>query len=440
MKLVLGKKLSIGLMMILISFLGKAQENLTPIELTVEKAIEIALSDNPSVIVAGQEIQKKDYAKKEVLGSLFPKIDAVGQYTYTIKKQVFAFQDQQMEVGTSHQWTGGFSASMPIIAPTLWKSINLTQRDIELAVESSRASKINAVSEVKNAFYGVLLSQDSYDVFKRSYDNAIQNYIDVKHKYENGIVAEYDMIRANVRVKSLEPSMIQAENAVNLSKMQLKVLMGLNMDIDIQPVGKLVDYESRMYGDYLNRDTTLAANSDLKQFDIQNKILKETLGLQKAEFLPSLSLSSVYQWVALNEDFSINKNDYSPYSNLVVSLSVPIFSGGSRINKIKQTKISLAQMKTQREDLVRNLQLATRNYMDAMNKSIEAAAAAKEGVSEAEKGYVIANRMYDTGMGTMLDVNDADLARVNANLQYNQAIYDYLSSKANLEKVLGIEY
>lgn len=440
MKLVLGKKLSIGLVAILIPFLGNAQEQPESIQLTLEEAIEIALNDNPSVIIAGQEVEKKDYAKKEVLGNLLPTIDAVGQYTYTIKKQSMAFGGQTIEMGVENQWVGGFTASMPIIAPTLWKSINLTNKDMQLSLESARASKIDAVTQVKNAFYAVLLSQDSYEVFKRSYENAISTYEDVKHKYENGIVAEYDMIRSNVRVKSLEPNMIQAENAVNLTKMQLKVLMGVNLDVDIQPIGSLKDYENKMYADYLDRDTNLESNSDLKQFDIQNEMLKQNLGLQKAEFLPYLGLSGAYQWLAMNEDFKITGNDYNAFSNIVVSLQIPIFSGGSRVNKIKQTKVSLSQMQTQREDLVRNLQLAVRNYQDAMNKNIEAAAAAKEGVSEAQKGYEIISKMYDTGMATMLEVNEADLARVNAGLQYNQAIYDYLNSKANLDKVLGTDF
>ncbi len=437
MKSVLIKKVCLGWIAVFFFFPGKAQE--IPIQLTLEKAIEITLDANPSIKVANREIEKKNYAKKEVLGGLFPKIDASGQYTHTIKKQVFAFQDMQVEVGTSNQWTGGFTASLPLIAPTLWRSINLTERDVELAIESSRASKIDAVNLVKNAFYTVLLARDSYNVYKRSYDNAKENYENIKHKYENGLVAEYDMIRANVRVKSIEPNMIQAENGVNLSLMQLKVLMGIDIATNINPMGELANYEMGMYGELLRQDTALTDNSDLKQFDIQKKILNENLKLQKAEFLPTLAVTGLYQWVALNEDFSITKNDYSPFSTVGLSLSIPIFSGGSKVNKIKQTKISLAQMEMQRTDLIRNLQLAVRNYADAITKSVEAAAAAKEGVSEAEKGYQIALKMYDTGMGTMLDVNDADLARINAGLQYNQAIFDYLSAKSNLEKVLGRE-
>ncbi|GBU07213.1 transporter [Bacteroidales bacterium] len=431
------KRICLCFVLLSFSLIGVAES--LKLEITLEKAIDIALTDNPSIVVAGQEVKKKDYANKEAMAALYPTLEAGGQYTRTIKKQSLAFQGQSVQIGTSNQWAGGFTASLPLFAPTLWKSINISKEDMQLAVERSRASKIRAIAEVKNAFYTVLLTQDSYNVLKHSYDNAVDNHRDIRQKYENGILAEFDLIRANVRVKSLEPSMIQAENGINLSKMQLKVLMGLEMDVEIDAVGKLSDYEPDMYATLMGADTSLLNNSDLKQVAQQDRILKETLALHKSQYLPTIALSGAYQWVAMNDNFTINKNEYNPFSNAVLSLSIPIFDGASKRNKIRQTNITISQLRVQENDLRRNLQLAVRNNIDALSKSIEAAAAAKEGVAEAERGYTIALKMYDTGMATLLEVNEADLARVSASLQHKQAIFDFLSAKANLDNIVGVE-
>lgn len=151
--------------------------------------------------------------------------------------------DEGIEVGRDNNWNLGFNASMPIVNAALWKSLSISAVDVELAIEQARSSKIAMVNQVKKGYYGVLLANDSYRVFKESYDNAMENYLDIKHKFEQGTVAEYDLIRANVTVKNSEPNMLQAENALVLAKWQLKALLGMDLDINIECEGQLTDFE-----------------------------------------------------------------------------------------------------------------------------------------------------------------------------------------------------
>ena len=191
------------------------------LKLDLGKALEIALSENPTVKVADKEIQKKKYARKGSYASLFPQISFAGDYNRTLKKQVM-YMDFDMgegfEVGRSNNWSLGFNASMPLVNASLWKSLSISALDVELAVEQARSSKIAMVNQVKKSFYAVLLASDSYRVFKQSYDNAMENYLDIKRKYEQGTVAEYDLIRADVTVKNTEPNLLQAENSLTLAK------------------------------------------------------------------------------------------------------------------------------------------------------------------------------------------------------------------------------
>ena len=265
----------------------------------------------------------------------------------------------------------------------------------------------------------------------------MENYQDIKKKFDQGLVAEYDLIRADVSVKNAIPNMLQAENALTLAKWQLKALLGMDLDLAIDCEGKLTEFENELYADYLSTDTSLVNNSDLKQLDIQSNQLKETIKMQKFEYLPTLSLSGMYQWSAMNNNFKFSEYRWNPYSVVGVSLSIPIFSGGGKYHKIKQSQVTLEQLSLQREDAKRNLQLALKQYLDNMNTCIKKFNAAQKGVSQSEKGYQIAQKRYETGSGTLLELNDAELALTQSRLNYNQAIYDYMIAKSDLEKTLG---
>lgn len=443
--------------LLLLSFLTFASvRGQDTLRLDLEKALEIALSENPTVKVADKEIQKMKYARKGSYAALFPQISFSADYTRTLKKQVMYMDGFEMggtdpggsegempdmsggiEVGRDNNWTLGFNASLPLVNASLWKSLSISALDVEVAVEQARASKIDMVNQVKKGFYAVLLANDSYRVFKETYDNAMENYLDIKKKYEQGTVAEYDLIRADVTVKNSEPNMLQALNSLVLAKWRLKALLGMDLDLEIDCEGTLTDYEPLLFGDYLSADTSLVENSELKQLDLQALQLKKTLTMQRFEYLPTLSLTGMYQWNAMNNDFRFKNYLWNPYSIVGLSLSVPIFSGGSKFYTQKQTKVSMTQLDLQREDTERNLQLAVKQYRDDMSTAIKQFEAARKGVAQAERGYMISQKRYDTGAGTLLEMNDSQLALTQAQLNFNQAIYNYMTAKSDLEKVLG---
>lgn len=113
-----------------------------------------------------------------------------------------------------------------------------------------------------------MMSEDSYQVLKESYDNACLNAKDFRNKYEHGIASEYDVLRAEVQVRTLEPGLLQAENGVKLSKVNLKVLLGLDMNIEVTPANKLSDYEN---------DKMIFCDSLLSQFLLKFNQLRISL-------------------------------------------------------------------------------------------------------------------------------------------------------------------
>ena len=414
------------------------------LQINLEQAIKIALSDNPTIIVAGKEIELKKAAYQEARSGLLPSAELSGAYSRALLKQtmVMDFNGEPMviKMGTDNTYNGGLTVSLPLFAPALYHSINLTETDIELAVEKSRASKIDMVNQVTKSYYQLLLVQDSYDVLQKSFAQAEANFNVVNEMYKLGSVSEYDKIRADVQVRSLKPNVVSAGNGVNLAKLQLKVLMGLNEDTEIEIEGNLKDYENELYERNMSAGSlSLANNSDLKQLDFNADLLEKSLKIQKANFLPTVGAAYNYAFTSLNNDFKIGHYRWYPYSTLSLSVSVPLFKA-SNYPKMRQSKIMIEQLKDTRVNVERMLYMQASSYLNNMSASSEQVESNKESVLQAEKGRVIAQKRYEVGKGTILELNDSEVALTQSQLVYNQSIYDFITAKADLLKVLGQDF
>ena len=415
---------------------AQAQDTL---RITLQDAVRIALSDNPTIKVAGQEIQLKKEARREAYAGLFPEASLVGSYSRAIKKQSFAMMGEVIEVGTDNTYSGGLSVSLPVFAPALYKSIGLTSTDVNLAVEKSRASRLDMVNQVTKAFFQLLLAQDSYEVLLKSYKQSEDNYNVVKAKYEQGAVSEYDKISADVQMRSLKPTVVSARNGVNLANLQLKVLMGMEADVKVAIEGNLKDYEMSMFTrQAMPRPNNLVNNSTLKQLELNALQLKQTLKLQYTNFMPTLSASFQYMYTSMNDNFKFKEYDWRPYSTIGLNLSIPLFKG-SNFTQLKQTRIQMKQLEENRINTERQLTMQATSYLDNMAASTEQVVSNKEAVFQAEKGRTIAEKRYEVGKGTILELNSSEVALTEAQLTYNQSIYDYLVAKADLDLVLGID-
>lgn len=437
----IGKKMLFALLLLMTFPVVRAQDTLM---IDLQQALEIAMSENPTIRVADKEITLKKETRKEAFAGLFPEVALAGTYSRAIKKQTMVMDlgpeaggAKTIQVGSDNSYSGGLTVSLPIYAPALYKSIKLTRTDVELAVEKSRASKLDLVNQVTKAFYQLLLSQDSYEVLKKSYAQSEDNYNIVNAKYQQGAVSEYDKISAEVQMRSLKPSVVSAANGVNLAKLQLKVLLGVEPDLQLGVRGQLKDYEMEMFQSQINSESlNLSNNSDLKQLDLNETMLQQNLKLQRTNFLPTLGASFNYMYTSLNNDFKIAHYNWFPYSTFGLSLNIPIFKA-SNFTKTKQTKIQLKQLVDNRLNVERQLNMQVTSYMDNMAASTEQVLSNKEAVFQAEKGRQIAEKRYEVGKGTILELNNSEVALTQAQLVYNQSIYDFLISKADLDKVLG---
>lgn len=443
LKRLTGKKMLLTAMALCAFGFAKAQTEQTTqntLTLTLDKALEIALDENPTIKVAAEEIALKKVASKEAWQSLLPEASLNGSLDHTIKAAEMKLNDMSFKMGQDGTNTAnaGLSINLPLFAPAVYRAMSMTKTDIELAVEKSRASELDLINQVTKAYYQLMLAQDSYEVLQGSYKLAEDNFNVVNAKYQQGAVSEFDKISAEVQMRSIKPNVISAANAVTLAKLQLKVLMGITADVDIKTDDNLTNYESMLFANQLKEeDMSLENNTTMKQFELNMKLLEKNVKSLKTNFMPTLSMSFSYQYQSLYNP-NINFFDYtwSNSSSLMFNLSIPLYRA-SNFTKVKSARIQMRQLDWNRIDTERKLNMQVVSYRNNMTASSEQVVSNKENVMQAEKAVQIAGKRYEVGKGTVLELNSSQVSLTQAQLTYNQSIYDYLVAKADLDQILG---
>lgn len=437
------KTTSVCLLLLLLGCLPALSQSITgPLQLSLDECIRIALSDNPTIKVDSMEIERVNYALKEVKGQLLPEVTATGQYTRNLLLQTIYMDtgdgnSMGIKMGRDNTYAAGFSASVPIVVPQLWKSIKLNENQILQHIESARANKLSLVNQVKNAYYALLLAQDTKKVIEQNHSTA-KTHADIFQKqFDLGTASEYDVLRANVAVTNLEPSILEAENSIELLKLQLKVLMGMDARIGIEPAQHLDDFKSSMYDNVLNTDLTLVNNTTLKTLDLQTDYLNKVVDVQKASWWPTVSASGNLMWNSMGNGSPFKNFQWNRSSAVGLTIAWPVFQGFQRKNRIKQAEIQAREMTWQRENAERSLHMQVQSQLDNISKSLKQIESNTAGVTQAEKASEIMQKSFVIGAASFIQLRDTDDALMNARLSYYQAIYNYLVAQSDLEYVLG---
>lgn len=438
-----GRMLVLTFALLCTSVYIQAQETKDTLTLSLGKALEIALNDNPTIKVAEEEIALKKTGHKEAWQNLLPEATLGGTWNHTITAAQMNLGGQSFKMGmdNSNTVSGVLNISMPIFAPAVYRAMSMTKTDIELAVEKSRASRQDLVNQVTKAYYQLMLTQDSYDVLQKSYKLAEDNYNIVNAKYQQGAVSEFDKISAEVQMRSMKPNVISASNAVTLSKLQLKVLMGITADVDINIDDNLVNYEASVFANELEKSgVDLENNTTMKQLDLNWKMLQQNIKSLRTNFMPTLGMAYSYQYQSLyNDNWNLFNYNWGGSSALVFSLSIPLYKA-SNFTKLKSNRIQIRQLEQNRIDTERKLNMQIVSYQNNMAASSEQVVSNRENVMQAQKAVEIAGKRYEVGKGTVLELNTSQVQLTEAELTYNQSIYNYLVAKADLDQMLGRDY
>ena len=420
--------------------MAQAQDS---IHVNLDKAIEIALAETPTMRIADRTVDIKREYKKEQITSLFPDVSMAANYNRTLLKQTMSMdmggQTMNIKVGRDNTYSVGANLSLPIVSFPLWSSLKLSSMDIDMALESARSSKIELINQVKQAFYTYLLAKQSYDVLQASYENLDASNRLVSQSFEQGLVSEFEKLRSDVALQNQLPAVNSAAKAVKLAAMRLKVVLGMDVNEPVIFDGQLSDYEQTVLNATIpsDQELQLAYNSALRQMDLGIDQLEQSKKIIRGASLPMLALAGAFQYSGMGDDGGKFTN--YPYSYIALSLQVPIVGWAATHYKLKQSDMNIENMKDQRLDLERNLRLGVQSYLNDMQQAIDEIASDSETMRQTQKAYDIAQKQYEVGMNTWLDLSSAELSLTTTRLTYCQAIFNYLVAKANLDATLGME-
>lgn len=423
--------------------MGAMGHNPDSLVISREECIDIALSQSPTIRIADMEVKRVNYSKRETIGNLLPQIGFSLSYQRSIELQTIRMDmgsgSTKLKMGSDNTWNTGFSLSLPLIAPTLWKAISISDTQIAQNLEAARSSRLELVNQVNQAYYSLMLAISSREVIKQNYDIAKYNAEVFRKMFEQGTASEYDVLRSEVQVKNVEPSLLDADISVKQCQLQLNVLMGIDDALNLYPSLRMEDMQKDMYG-YLLESKSLADNSTLRSLELQQKMARQNVTMKKFDWIPTLAGSFNISWLSLSNGPMFKDLDFSPYSTVGVNLSVPIFSGGTKWNSLKQAQVQAKELELQKENLVNSLNMQVDLALDNISRQVRQIDSSKEGVAQARKAHEIMQKSFQIGAASYLELRDSELADTSAQLSYLQAIYNYLVSTSELDMLLGKDY
>ena len=414
--------------------------------LTIDDALRLALRNNHELAAARIDVEKAEALVSEAWGNTLPKIDLSARYTRSLKLPVFFLPDFDdpnsgkvvpIKVGSENSIDLSLTATQILFNSAVFIGVGTAKTYSETAREMFRAKQLETITNVRRAFYGGLLAREVRSMMHATLANAEQNYRNVSALADQGILAEYDRLRAEVALENLRPEVMKSDNDYRLAMNGLKQAIGApfadSLDIDglfaAPPVDPVL-LETAVA-------TVIEVNPALSALRHQADVNDAIISVERSNALPTLAAFGNYQYQAQKSNLRISTNDLIGSSAVGINLSLNIFNGFSTNARIEQATLDLRRTETRIAGMETSLKTQVESIVLNVRWARERITGQEKTVAQAEKGYRIAAARFASGAGTQLDVNDAQLAVNRATVNRLQAIYDYLIATAELDQALG---
>lgn len=413
------------------------------IRVTLASALSRIETENLLLRATSDGIKQAEVAQLERRGALLPSLDASGSYNRHLKKPVIFLPEGSpmgsvLELGSDNSYQATVSAALPLFAMPAYRNIAMGKTDKEIAVETKRGTRVDLRGSVRLSFANCLLAKESREVVEQSLQTAQVTLENVKNMASQGMVSEYDRVRAEVQVSNLKPLVLQARQGEEVAFLTLRSLIGIADTIPIVVDGNLETilsgYEARVH-------TTgeMVSNSKLKLLKLQEQRLSQQQRIVRAGHYPILSAFANYQWQTQANDFNFDKYRWVEVALVGVQLKIPLFSGFTKYYQEQQLKIGVQRAAWQRSYTEQQLGIQRHALQEQMLAARASMQACKEALALAQRGVTIARGRYNAGAGTILELTDAQMAHVQANLNYYKAMFDYIKAAVEQDKLEGRE-
>ncbi|MGE5314416.1 MAG: TolC family protein [Acidobacteriota bacterium] len=415
--------------------------------ITLEDAVRLALEKNQELAVARLETDKSHARVSEAWSNTMPSISFEGTYMRAIKKPVYFFPDffnpssgkiLPIEMGTDHSVNLNFTARQILFNSAVIIGVGASRIYADAAHESYRAKKGETIAAVRKAFYAALLAEEVRVMMLENLKNAEDNVRNVELLSKQGLVSEYDQLRAQVGLENLRPAVLQAENGATLAIEGLRGAIGLDVSESISISGQL-SYE-QLDDAVVSRavEEAMRTNPTLSALKLAVDVSQAYVNVARSDYFPTLAAFGNFQYQAAKNDFRISTNDFIKSSTVGLSLTMNIFQGFQTNARVEQAVIDREKAREQLSAFEAGLKTGVHSLVLQLHQAQKRVEAQGRTVEQAQRGYKIASSRFANGSGTQLEVNDAQLALTQARVNRMQAIYDYLVASADLEQSLGI--
>lgn len=432
---------------------------------TLEEAIKSALENNREVKIAQMEVSKADAAVDEAFGYALPTIDLSANLAHFIEKPKMPFPDFEamltnatygilfdegvlpqddnkfMSMATKLQsfaqtntFEGQIQLTQILFNSAVFRGIGASQIYLSLSEEQLKASVSNTIMNVNKAFYGVLLSRQMLDIVETSLSNAEENLSNVKALHAQGLTSDYEALQVEVMVENIRPKVLELKNLVQSAEDGFKIVLGLNRDSDIKVIGKIEYVEESIptAGNAMN--LALEQNLDLKSLQIKRNIDEEFIAIERSDYWPTIAAFGNFTYSGSSDDWN-----FQTYNSTLVGLSftMNLFKGGRVANKVEQAEIAVKQTDSQINLTHDYIASQTRTKVMELEREKSQINALTRNEELAKKAYEIASTRYKEGVGTQLEIKNADVELRTARTNKLQSVHNYIISVAELNQLLG---
>jgi outer membrane protein len=424
-----------------------AQDAQKPLVITLERALEIAAKQNRDIQVADQDRLKADAQIAEARSGAFPQVNVSGVYTRNIKNAVMfvppnsiinpSDKTMTLEFGSANAYAATATLSQPLFNWRVGVAMDIANTYSSYADRAYQATQEDVALQTKKAFYAVLLTRELVRANHEGLDVVRANLDNVRAQYKNGTAAEFDLLRAEVQVANTEPLSIAAENSLQLAKNNLKNVLALPLDQEIEVQGELKYQDLPAEVLDARRREALATNSGIAQLALQESLLEKNISVERAAHYPTLELTGSYMWQSQDNTFRFKDYLWANSFNLGLRLSFPLFDGFKASARTEQAIVDHQKIMTTRQKAEEGLRLQIQSLELRMTEARKRIDGQTKSLGQAQKAVQIAQTRFKSGVGTQLELMDTQVAMTRTQTNYAQAMYDYLMARAEWENAVG---
>jgi len=447
-----------------------------PDTLSLARSIQLSLEHSLRLADAEQGFEIARQRVRDAWSAVLPDVSASASYARNLRVQraflpaiIFdpsASPDDLIPVqfGSDNTWMASFQLTQPIFEAAAFIGVGAAARFQDLEEERVRGAAQEVVTAVRQAYFDALLAADEVRLTAQSIERVRRTLEETRAMNRAGMASDYDVLRLEVQLANLEPNLLRARNAVLATIRTLQVEMGVEPDGPVALEGDLstIDLSNldanapanasllRVAGqDDLSEEDVdrlyriaLAQRSDVRQLDATITLEGARLSAEKADYYPKLSLFSSYDITAQENGgpnfFGESGNQRSTAAVAGLRLEVPIFTGFSRDAQVQQARATVRQNEARRDRLALETASQLRTLRESVGEARARTVAQQRAVAQARRGFEIASAEYRAGVGSQLQITDAEVALRESEFNYAQAVYDYLSGRARLEAAAGV--